>query len=284
MQTIKQTTNTMLTTDQQINARPMISDPFLSDDYRKTLAVSNSLDRLSETYLPGVLPELPNLSSEALWAEMANYESVPDFRLRRLRQVANRLPKKGRVLDIGSGWGEIIPMVMEAPGREYVAMDFSEIMLQRLASKYPTVRTIHGGIDAVSDQFDAIMALEVCEHIPATKIMKFYADVRKSLAKGGKFLVTVPLYENLKSLTLQCPNCHQMHNRMGHVRSYTPELITKELKLGGFDVLELSFIYMNFQNGVAGELKRIVINRARKLAGLGEFVPLNAVIVAHASN
>jgi len=262
--------------------RSQASDPFHSDYRRAELASSNSLDLLADSYLPGALPELPDLSSEALWAEMANYESIPDFRLRRLRQVASRLPKKGKILDIGSGWGEIIPMVKESPDREYVAMDFSQQMIEQLGKKFPDVRTINGGIDGLNETFDVIMALEVCEHIPSSQIMKFYADVRKSLIKRGKFIVTVPLYENLKAQTLQCPNCHHMHNRMGHVRSYTPELIAKELKLGGFEVMDLSFVYLNFNDTAVGTLKRVLINWARALTGLGRFMPLNAVIVAHA--
>ncbi len=77
------------------------------------------------------------------------------------------------------------------------------------------MRTINGGIDAISEKFDVIMALEVCEHIPTSQIMKFYADVRRNLAQDGKFIVTVPLYEDLKSKTLQCPNCHHIHLILG---------------------------------------------------------------------
>lgn len=258
------------------------SDPFQSDSYRCQLAKSRSLDLLSRSYLPGVLPELPDLSSQALWTDMAHYEGAPEFRLRRLRQVVNGLPEKGKVLDIGSGWGEIIPMVQESPDREYVAMDFSKEMLQRLREKYPSVRTIHGSINDVNEEFDVIMALEVCEHIPATKILQFYSDVRSRLASDGRFFVTVPLYENLKAQTLTCPQCHHMHNRMGHVRSYTPELIRKELELGGFEILETQYVYHNFDGTIKGVTKRVLLNFARKLFGLGKFMPLNVVLIARA--
>jgi hypothetical protein len=105
-------------------------DPFRSDYHRAKLASEKSLALLSESYLPGVLPELPDLSSQALWAEMANYETIPDFRLRRLRQVVSRLSKKRKILDVGSGWGEIIPIIRKESEREYVAMDFSQKMIE----------------------------------------------------------------------------------------------------------------------------------------------------------
>lgn len=256
------------------------TDPFLVDHHRSTLASADSRDLLLKSYLPGAYPELPDLSSESLWAELANYEATPDFRMKRLRQVVKRLPKKGKILDIGSGWGEIIPMIQEAPGREYVAMDFSKQMLERLSSKYPAVRTIFGGIDSTDEKFDVIMALEVCEHIPATKIMQFYESVRSKLSDGGQFIVTVPLYEDLKAQTLTCPQCNHMHNRMGHVRRYTPELIVRELELGGFEVLDLSFVFMHFDEKLTGVIKRVFLNAARSFFGFGKFMPLNAVVIA----
>jgi SAM-dependent methyltransferase len=255
-------------------------DPFFNDVYRDRLAFQGEINRLKESYAIGVLPELPELSSEPLWNEMAGYEVIPDFRLRRLRQVANRLPKSGIVLDVGSGWGEIIPMVQEKPELRYVAMDFSEEMLNKLSDRYPKIRKIHGEIKNLDEKFSAIMALEVCEHIPATKVLNFYADLRRNLVEDGLLLITVPLYENLKEQTLKCPNCHHMHNRMGHVRSYTPRLIMEELKLGGFKVISIEYLYLNFNSNYAGTVKRVLLNLARKIAGLGQFHPLNAIIVA----
>ena len=127
------------------------------------------------------------------------------------------------------------------------------------------------------------MALEVCEHIPAHKIMAFYRDVQSRIKPGGEFIVTVPLFEDLRSITLQCSECGHLHNRMGHVRSYTPELIKAELELSGFDVNATSFVYAYFDNSIWASLKRFVADLGRRALGMGGIRPLNFVLVASMS-
>lgn len=254
------------------------SDPFAIDSIRHDLVISGETKELLASYESGRYPALPEMSSAGLWDAMPSYGEVPEFRIRRLRQVANLLPDRCRILDIGSGWGEIIPMVLEKAGREYIGLDFSEAMLTELAKKYPQCQFLSGDVSAIDDQFDVVMALEVCEHIIARKILAFYREVQRLLKPGGVFIVTVPVYENLRAMTLRCPECGHLHNRMGHVRSYSPDLIKAELALAGFDIDATSFVYAYFDNGKWGSLKRFVADLGRRALGMDGIRPLNLVI------
>jgi 2-polyprenyl-3-methyl-5-hydroxy-6-metoxy-1,4-benzoquinol methylase len=257
-----------------------LTDPFDADAHRTRLATAGNTTALRASYAPGALPELEDMSSADLWDDLAGYTEVPAFRLRRLRAVAGRVPRGAAVLDIGIGWGEIIPMLRDRGVGNYTGIDFSEQIVRQVAAKYPEYRFLVGGLDQVQDTFDTVLALEVCEHILPSRIFDFYARIRRVLRNDGRLIVSVPVYENLKASTLRCPHCGHMHSRMGHVRAYTPELIEAELALAGFEILDAFLLYASFDHSTAGRLKRAVVDLGRRLLNLGRTLPLNIVLVA----
>lgn len=259
--------------------RESVADPFESDTTRKTLARQGNLDALKATYSPGALPELADMSSARLWDDLASCADAPAFRIRRLQSVADELRPGARVLDIGIGWGEIIPMVL-ARNCTYTGIDFSEQIVAHVSKRYPQCRFFTGELGQLTDTYDSVLALEVCEHILPSKIFGFFSGIRRVLVRNGSLIITVPVHENLRAMTLQCPQCGHMHNRMGHVRAYNPELICAELRLAGFVVEKSFFIYASFDNGFAGTLKRKLVDLGRRLLNMGQTLPLNIVVVA----
>jgi len=254
--------------------------PFDIDRIRNELLSVGDMDAYRASYSEEAYPELEDMSSTALWDDLATYDNVPEFRIRRLTTVADNVPVNSKVLDIGVGWGEIIPMLKKRQISEYVGLDFSEKVVSAVSEKFPDTRFKVGTVDDIDELFDVVLALEVCEHILASKIMDFYKSIYGHLKEGGRFIVTVPVYENLKAMTLKCPHCDHMHNRMGHVRSYSPDLIKAELELAGFTIKETDFIYFMFSNDLFGRLKRTIIDVGRRLFGMQKTVPLNIVVVA----
>lgn len=259
---------------------PATDDPFTVDELRKDYARRGDLTGLRRTYDGGAYPELADLSSAELWDDLASFNEVPAFRIRRLRAVADLVPPGASVLDIGVGWGEIVPMILARGGTRYTGIDFSDKIVARVAARHPECRFVTGGIDQLDGPFDVILALEVCEHLLPSRILGFLGRVHELLAPGGRLIVTVPVYENLKAMTLRCPSCGHMHNRVGHVRSYSPELIRAELSLSGFETLESFFIYASFDHDVRGRLKRAVVDIGRSLLRMGRTMPLNIVVLA----
>lgn len=256
------------------------TDPFRVDEARLELARRDDRTALRASYEAAAYPELADLSSADLWDDLAGYEAVPAFRIRRLRAVADRVPAKARVLDIGVGWGEIIPMLLDTGEREYVGIDFSEKIVTQVASRHPDCRFYVGGLEKINESFDVVLALEVCEHILASRIFSFYEGIRRVLRPDGMLIVSVPVFEDLKASVLRCPKCGHMHSRMGHVRSYTPELIEAELSLAGFNIVDSFLIYTSFENSLAGRMKRAVVDLGRVLLKLGRTRPLGIVLLA----
>lgn len=264
------------------NETEIPSNPFESDKIRGKLAHQKDLAALKASYEPGALPELTDMSSARLWDELAACSDVPAFRVRRLQAVADQLTAGARVLDIGIGWGEIIPMILSR-GCSYSGVDFSEKIVAHVSQQHPGCTFYTGGLDQIIASYDAVLALEVCEHILPSKIFGFFGEIRRILTSNGTLIITVPVYENLRAMTLNCPQCGHMHNRMGHVRAYTPELITAELQLAGFTVEKSFFIYASFDNSLLGKMKRHLVDFGRRLLKLGQTIPLNIVVVARKS-
>lgn len=256
------------------------NDPFEVDNIRARLARSGDFHALRGTYAPGAYPELADLSSAQLWDDLASFAEVPEFRVRRLRAVASLVPPGSKVLDVGVGWGEIIPMVQARGNCQYTGIDFSEEIIAKVAAKAPACRFLVGGLEQLAESFDVVLALEVCEHILPSKIFDFFKHVHRLLADSGQLVVTVPVYENLRAMTLRCPNCGHMHNRVGHVRAYIPELIKAELSLAGFEVVKSFFIYTSFDHSPWGRIKRGIVDLGRLLLRLGQTRPLNIVVAA----
>lgn len=258
----------------------MTINPFKVDDIRNKFLRSNDIDSFYASYKKGAFPELDEMSTVELWDDLAEYNVAPDFRIRRLALVAQNVPKKSKLLDVGVGWGEIIPMLEKQEIAEYVGIDFSEKIINKLSQQYQNHRLLNTTLDQLDESFDVILALEVCEHILATNIVSFYESVQERLNRKGKFIISVPIYENLENITLKCPKCGHLHSRMGHVRSYTPELIKAELEMVGFKILKSSFIYTNFSNSFFGMIKMGIVNLGLFMLRMSKISPLNIVIVA----
>lgn len=153
-------------------------------------------------------------------------------------------------MDIGSGWDDIVSLLI-GKNKEinYTGVDFSKKLIEMLNKKFPrgefpNLQFIHGNIKTINSQYGNVLALEVLEHIPSIQTFSFLNDAKRLVAPDGIFILSVPLYEDLRQSIYQCPECGKIFNKgMGHVRSYTPELIFKELDLAGFKIIEYKYIY-----------------------------------------
>jgi 2-polyprenyl-3-methyl-5-hydroxy-6-metoxy-1,4-benzoquinol methylase len=256
-------------------------DPFDVDSIRHQMAIQGKFMGLSESY-SGKYPELPEISTSLKWGKLlSEYEIIPEVRIQRLERVVELLDLSKKVLDVGVGWGDIVPLILRKnPMADYTGIDFSNEVIDNLKKKYPSQKFHATTLDKMDGTYDYILVLEVLEHIIPSKVASFYDDIKSRLRNDGLLVFTVPLYEDLKLQTLICGKCGSLVNRMGHVRTYTPTLIKAELNLFVFTVEQLEFVYEGYY-GVLGTIRRHLRDLAGRILGPSNYQklkPTNAIL------
>lgn len=136
-----------------------------------------------------------------------------------------------RVLDFGCGPGYIWDHIRSA-GRPwlYTGLDFSADSVRALRTRGATEPGFEGAVHATSlpcelpsASFDAILLLEVVEHLADDRLRDTIVETRRLLKPGGKLIVTTPNAEELPREAQLCPECGAVFHRWQHVRSWTAQ-------------------------------------------------------------
>ncbi len=113
----------------------------------------------------------------------------------RLEEALCHLPERGRVLEVGCGAGRFLRALSAArPGLLRVGCDVSRNALAQLAAEAPEIeiRALEreGRLPAADAEFDAVLALDVLEHLEDPDAM--LAESWRVLAPGGVLHLYVP--------------------------------------------------------------------------------------------
>ena len=143
------------------------------------------------------------------------------------------MPKNvNTILDIGAGYGYIENLISKNKNIKIYGNDISKNAIKNLKRRF------NGNFKLESvyrmkykpKMFDVIFMLEMLEHIPPSKTFIVLEDVKRFLTKNGSLIISVPTTEGLEKMK---------DNSNGHVRMYTKDLITAELKIGDFEVVSI---------------------------------------------
>ena len=102
----------------------------------------------------------------------------------------------GHVLDLGCGTGlELAFYLARCPGARVTGIDLSRGMLNALEKKFPgrDLQLICGSyldVPLPENTFDAAVSVESLHHFTREQKIPLYRKVRKSLKKGGFFILT----------------------------------------------------------------------------------------------
>jgi tRNA (cmo5U34)-methyltransferase len=99
-----------------------------------------------------------------------------------------------RILDLGSGGGRLLGLVKASrPDAEFVALDFSETMLETLRSQFkadPKVVVVaHDLSESLPDlgRFDAVVSSFAIHHVTHERKRTLYQEIYQALQPGGVF-------------------------------------------------------------------------------------------------
>jgi len=143
-----------------------------------------------------------------------------------------------RVLDFGCGPGFIWDHLRRLKARwTYFGADFSPESVARLAARAHGSPGFEGCMhlhslpsELASDSFDAVLLLEVVEHLDDRHLEQTLRETARVLKTGGVLVVSTPNDEDIAASRLFCPECGAIFHPWQHVRSWTVTRLAERLK------------------------------------------------------
>lgn len=127
------------------------------------------------------------------------YSSIRFLILRQpfLEEIGQYLPSKGRILDLGSGFGLFsLYFASTGPDREIVGVELNEGRVEqaRKSAKKLGLDHVQYHVGDVLEweaagQFDAIYMLDVIHHLPMEYVPEFLGKLHSLLKPGGIFII-----------------------------------------------------------------------------------------------
>ena len=156
--------------------------------------------------------------------------------------LKNIQSKSGNLLDIGLGVGEIEAKIQSSKLSIH-GIDISPVVIKKVKQKLKGDYKIGSifNIPYPAHSMDIVLALDVLEHLSPNKVFKAYTEIYRVLKIGGDLIISVPINENLEKMFKSGINPNN------HLRVYTPDIISTELKISGFKIIKKYYLYAFFQ-------------------------------------
>lgn len=150
-------------------------------------------------------------------------------RRRLVTDMLARMDVRGRILDLGCGTGGVLTHLQ--PFGEAIGLDPAPEAAGYCRQRdLPMVIGSGMEVPFADGSFDAVLALDVIEHVPDD--VALLREARRVLRPGGVLVVTVPALTWLWS-------SHDVVNH--HYRRYSRDTLTRALRGGGFRPAKVSY-------------------------------------------
>lgn len=158
------------------------------------------------------------------------------------RALAPWFVRGGEVLDYGCGVGYLIPHLAEL-GRRVTGADLSAESVRVANERLKGTKNFGGAftldeLRAKGDRFDAVVCVEVIEHLHDAQLDAALADMKRFVKPDGVVILTTPNDEDLSKSFVYCPESDVVYHRYQHVRSWTKTSLAEHVKARGFEVVE----------------------------------------------
>lgn len=157
------------------------------------------------------------------------------FGARILKHCGLPLSTPLHVLDFGCGPGFLWDHLRSLNARWiYTGADFSPDSVHSLEHKaagvsgFAEARHIRSLPTTFADNsFDAILLIEVVEHLRDDHLQATLKEASRLLKSGGTIVITTPNQEDLGRSKKMCPNCGATFHEWQHVRSWSKETLAE---------------------------------------------------------
>jgi glycosyltransferase involved in cell wall biosynthesis/2-polyprenyl-3-methyl-5-hydroxy-6-metoxy-1,4-benzoquinol methylase len=178
----------------------------------------------------GELPSLEHVSFANLASERL-VELMRDF-----------LKPDMTCLDYGGGSGHLVKALI-ANGQRVAVFEPSDARAHAVEEKFkdePNFLGVHGPLS--SEAFDAVLCMEVIEHILDGDLAEFLHRMNTHVRLGGRILLTTPYNERLGESEVYCPQCDSVFHRWQHVRNFNATSLRAMLGVAGFEPDEIALV------------------------------------------
>jgi SAM-dependent methyltransferase len=159
-----------------------------------------------------------------------------------IKRLSKYISDSPMILDYGCGTGLLLARLAEK-GYRVAGSDTSEQSLQATRHRLQKYDNFLGAFtpDALlveGRQFDAVLAVELVEHLRDDWLDHSLGVLRGLLKPNGRIIVTTPNQERLEDSLLMCPCCRTVFHRWQHMRAWSQSSLTDYLEQRGFRVLD----------------------------------------------
>ena len=170
-----------------------------------------------------------------------NYERtkyLSPITVKRFHEILDRLEpyrKTGKLLDVGAGYGFFLEVAKQR-GWEVYGTELTDEAIVHCESKGLNMfKGEFHKIDFENESFDAVVSIEVLEHLNTPK--EFVAKASQILRKGGILYLTTPNFNSV--LRYRLKDQYNVIEYPNHLCYYTPQTLQKLFSENGFNKLEL---------------------------------------------
>jgi SAM-dependent methyltransferase len=153
-----------------------------------------------------------------------------NFTIKLLNHIEKLIGKKGRILDVGCGEGQIIRLAKEN-GWEVVGQEFSNDAVKFVRETYG-LEVLEGDLRDINlpdEYFDAVVMLNVIEHL--TDPLGYLIEIKRILKKGGLLYIGTPNVYHSKVLWPYIPE---------HIYHFSNPTLKNILNKAGFGVVTIT--------------------------------------------
>ncbi len=214
--------------------------PYELENLRDMFARNKKIDNFLELYKKETYA-IRNENTGKLWnskfeiqKKISEQDRMTQEKIFFIADEIVKIESKVELLDIGIGQAYLEQVLKKRHvDLKLSAIDISELSIQRAKKNYNAIGIVDDALEMSryfkAESFDAIVAIEVIEHISPHKIFSFYKQVHSLLKDGGLFIISTPLNEGLS---------YMKNNPNAHVREYTESILKLEFSISKFEILK----------------------------------------------